>query len=221
MSEENLVDIVVKKALEKFQNGKNEWDEERYSIVLDLLESWTNSPRVFEVYTDDVGYDKSTRSRATNSRPDFWGLTTLSEWMESSTGCDKPTFISGMGMMAETWEEKIKEELEEMVDDFTYEVLGDLLEEDDQDTVPDVRIALEDNDRTAIGSLGVEGCYSGEGFIDDIGSMDPYEFASSVPSGILVNYPFLNTFYQKHLLNESLQDKMLEKSNDPVIKSKI
>lgn len=204
-----MLNTVLQNALPKIENG--EWEDERTVIVLDLIEQWLSQNTTFETYVDDVGYDRSVRSSPTGCPPDFWELNTLKEWMTSSTGQDKPTFMSGCGMRAETWEERLNEELEKMIDDFSYEILGETLEEDDYDTICDIRILLQNNEDIRIGN--VESYCDGAGYLGLVSEMTPNDFVNFIPLEIAVQYPFLKDACLKKSLNKNLEHIIAEKTN--------
>jgi len=206
---DSMLNVVLKSALTKIES--NEWEEERTVIVLDLIEEWLSKNTTFETYVDDVGYDRSVRSSPTGCAPNFWNLNTLKEWMTSSTGQDKPTFMSGCGMRAETWEELLNEELEKMIDDFSYEILGEALEDDDYDTICDIRILLQDNEDIRIGN--VESYCDSAGYLGWISELTPDDFVNSIPLEIALQYPFLKQACLKKSLNKNLENIIAEKTN--------
>ena len=212
--EDDLVNKVVDQIKEKSLGIDNEWDLKRHIIVLDLLEEWLSRPYTFKIHDVNTGYDHSQRSEKVSIPPNFWELDDLSQWLEQSTGHDQPTFISRMGVLAETWEDRLREKLDEMIIDFAYDVLGDLLESHDEDTIPEIKIALEFIPRTQIGDVGIED-YEKSGFLGYVGSLSPKGFISFIPSDVLINYPSLRNDYEKNLLQENLKKNKSDKPIDP------
>ena len=206
MNPSSLVSKVVNEALAASGDQDSEWSLARDEIVLELLSDWLSKGVTFEARTEDVGYDVSTRSKATGERPDIEKLDTLGVWLSQATGQDVPTFQSGSGMRAETWEERLIQNLEEWIDNFSVEALGDLLEEDDFDTLTETRIEIEGYSELAIGCVEIEvdgHCYqNGTGYLGRISMLSPQQFALSVSPSLLKNFPIFRQVYVKVGLEE-------------------
>lgn len=219
-----LVSKVVSEALAASGDRDSEWSLARDEIVLELLEAWLSKRSTFEARTEDLGYDVSTRSHATGERPNLEKIETLGVWLSQATGQDVPTFQSGSGMRAETWEERLIQGLEEWIDDFSAEALGDLLREDDFDTLSEARIELEGYGDLSIGCVAIEfdgHCYqTGSGYLGKISRLSPQQFALSVSPSLLKSFPAFRQVYVKVGLEEIVRELGREES-PPKMNSRI
>lgn len=68
----------------------------------------------------DMGYDVSSFGRRTNEPIDAASFTTIQDFLDSPTGESIPTFNSGSGMRAESWEDRFIE----FVRDYIWEWLS-------------------------------------------------------------------------------------------------
>ena len=82
---------------------------DRISIIIkeansELLEFLKNNSK-YEVEIVDVCYDVSEHARSTGKRLDIHDYSTVKEFLEELTGNTVPTYISGAGLRAETYED--------------------------------------------------------------------------------------------------------------------
>jgi hypothetical protein len=63
----------------------------------------------------DTGYDQSCFGRKTSISLDKTKFKTINDFLEYPTGDSRPTFCSGSGMCAETWEDRIIDDWREIV----------------------------------------------------------------------------------------------------------
>ena len=204
----SLVSKVVSEALSLSGGRDSYWSNSRDEIVLELIGDWLTQKSTFEARLEDVGYDVSMRSHATGVRPDIERVETLGEWLSQPTGVDLPTFQSGSGMRVETWEDRLIQELESWIDDFSIEVLGDLLDESDTDTIIEARIEIEGNESIAVGCVAIEPCFlDGSGYLGKISRMSPQQFALSVCPSLLKDFPWFREVYMKCGLEKVVKEQ--------------
>lgn len=188
-----------------FEDASSDLYIKRDEVVLDLLAGWLKG-YIVEVTTRDVGYDCSTVPVNTGEVASFEAIPTLSVWMRMGTGDQVATHISGFGMAATRYHEKVKEGIEDIVDEFVHNFLGEELTEDDYDTLFEVRHEIEGLPACRIGELEIdvdgEIVMDGYGYIAEIGDLSFEEWTSEVNLDLLSKYDFVKSIYQKRLLQE-------------------
>lgn len=203
---------VTAQALKDGQDEKSEFHKNRDRLVLELFQQWLKSGVVFEVYDDVTHYDHSTRSRATHRKPSIEMVETLGEWMELATGTELPTFCSGHGMRAETWQDKLEEDIESLVDDYIYEGMSEIFQvdedEDDQplwhqEVVGDIRSRLLGE---LIGCPEIDERMGGYGYLDKLARLAPMDFFKQVDPQTALEFPFLRKLNHSRKLDANLPD---------------
>ena len=66
----------------------------------------------------DIGYDCSTFGKATNDKIDTAAFETIQDFLDYPTGQSTPTFVSGAGMSAQTYDEPFTEFIREYIWDW-------------------------------------------------------------------------------------------------------
>lgn len=188
---------------------KSELKIGRDQIILDLLYDWMESDMVLKVSTEDRGYDSSTAAHPTGERPSLDLVPTLRVWLEMATGLTIATHIPGHGMSAQTWEEKAKSEIEELMDGFLWDAVEDFIDENDTESICEMRDMLYDFPACTIGEIGYEGGdglnygYSPYGYMGRISGKSVEGFVRTVDLSLLEQYPFLSSIHQRLALETS------------------
>lgn len=85
---------------------------------LNLIKECIESASVAEVEVVDSGYDYSTFGRASHVKVNKNQFETIRDFLDYPTGNSRPTFCSGSGMVAETWEDYVSVEWSEIITNY-------------------------------------------------------------------------------------------------------
>lgn len=178
----------------------------RDQIILDLFSQWMASREIFSVVPDENSFDSSTAARGTGVKPSLTMVHHLHSWLEMATGRVVATHISGYGRRAETWQDLAQEQIEELMDNFFYEYLGDSISGNDWETIPELRAkAMELPDCNIGQSWETDGdptCCDGwpSGYLGRVGQLSIQQFAKTVDLDLLGAYPFLGSIHQQLIM---------------------
>lgn len=85
---------------------------------LNLVKECIQSASVADIEVVDSGYDYSTFGRSSYEKVNKSQFETIRDFLDYPTGNSRPTFCSGSGMVAETWEDYISEEWSEIITNY-------------------------------------------------------------------------------------------------------
>jgi hypothetical protein len=111
----------------------------------------------YEVEIVDVGYDVSEHARPTGKRLDILDYVTVKDFLEESTGNTVPTYISGAGLRAETYEDYFQDLIMRKKYDIAEEVFKKETNIDTSNMSDEERMIFDDfNDAFCDSSIEIE-----------------------------------------------------------------